>query len=233
MHKEPFFIISFFRFDIFFWSFFPLYAAPERKRNGEAIFCAEPRRRRISTSIGASPYYMLPSRIGHHLGFQDDSYFVKYFKKQTSISPLDFRKQSSRRWGNMMIPLISALFKHRLHAKWSAWIYPSIFPYDAAWAIFHFLGQLYFIHISWQVQESCDASLVIEFFIFKRQVNFGNSLWDASQLSLAVFSILNFFIFSLLSWADAFIQGRLLYCAGFSCEFYTAKLADYCSCWML
>jgi len=37
------------------------------------------------------------SRIGHHLGFQDDSYFVKYFKKQTDISPLDFRKQSGSR----------------------------------------------------------------------------------------------------------------------------------------
>lgn len=37
------------------------------------------------------------NRIGNHLGFDDDSYFVKYFKKQTSISPLDFRKQSSRR----------------------------------------------------------------------------------------------------------------------------------------
>lgn len=37
------------------------------------------------------------SRIGDHLGFQDDSYFVKYFKKQTGISPLDFRKQSGSR----------------------------------------------------------------------------------------------------------------------------------------
>lgn len=32
------------------------------------------------------------SKIGYHLGFNDDSYFVKYFKKHTSISPLDFRK---------------------------------------------------------------------------------------------------------------------------------------------
>lgn len=31
------------------------------------------------------------NKIGYHLGFDDDSYFVKYFKKHTSISPLDFR----------------------------------------------------------------------------------------------------------------------------------------------
>ncbi|MFD2940310.1 MULTISPECIES: AraC family transcriptional regulator [Flavobacterium] len=34
------------------------------------------------------------SKIGHCLGFGDDSYFVKYFKKHTSISPLDFRRSS-------------------------------------------------------------------------------------------------------------------------------------------
>ncbi|KQB42526.1 AraC family transcriptional regulator [Flavobacterium aquidurense] len=32
------------------------------------------------------------SKIGYCLGFDDDSYFVKYFKKYTSISPLDFRR---------------------------------------------------------------------------------------------------------------------------------------------
>lgn len=32
------------------------------------------------------------NKIGHSLGFNDDSYFVKYFKKHTNISPLDFRK---------------------------------------------------------------------------------------------------------------------------------------------
>jgi len=31
------------------------------------------------------------NKIGYHLGFDDDSYFVKYFKKHASISPLDFR----------------------------------------------------------------------------------------------------------------------------------------------
>ncbi|WPO77892.1 AraC family transcriptional regulator [Flavobacterium sp. KACC 22761] len=34
------------------------------------------------------------SKIGYCLGFDDDSYFVKYFKKHTSISPLDFRRFS-------------------------------------------------------------------------------------------------------------------------------------------
>jgi AraC family transcriptional regulator, transcriptional activator of pobA len=32
------------------------------------------------------------SQIGYRLGFDDPSYFVKYFKKHTSISPTDFRK---------------------------------------------------------------------------------------------------------------------------------------------
>lgn len=32
------------------------------------------------------------NKIGYNLGFNDDSYFVKYFKKHTTISPLDFRK---------------------------------------------------------------------------------------------------------------------------------------------
>lgn len=32
------------------------------------------------------------SKVGHCLGFDDDSYFVKFFKKYTSISPLDFRR---------------------------------------------------------------------------------------------------------------------------------------------
>lgn len=36
------------------------------------------------------------SKIGYHLGFDDDSYFVKYFKKRTTISPLDFRKSNLR-----------------------------------------------------------------------------------------------------------------------------------------
>ncbi|OXA74347.1 hypothetical protein B0A67_00775 [Flavobacterium aquidurense] len=31
------------------------------------------------------------NKIGYNLGFNDDSYFVKYFKKHTNISPLDFR----------------------------------------------------------------------------------------------------------------------------------------------
>lgn len=31
------------------------------------------------------------NKIGYHLGFDDDSYFVKYYKKHTSVSPLDFR----------------------------------------------------------------------------------------------------------------------------------------------
>ncbi|WP_281310774.1 AraC family transcriptional regulator [Flavobacterium flavigenum] len=33
------------------------------------------------------------NKIGCSLGFKDDSYFVKYFKKHTDISPLDFRRQ--------------------------------------------------------------------------------------------------------------------------------------------
>jgi hypothetical protein len=37
-------ITEFFRFNIIFWSFFPLYVP---------IFCAEPRHKRISTAIGA------------------------------------------------------------------------------------------------------------------------------------------------------------------------------------
>jgi AraC family transcriptional regulator, transcriptional activator of pobA len=32
------------------------------------------------------------SQIGYRLGFDDPSYFVKYFKKHTAISPTDFRK---------------------------------------------------------------------------------------------------------------------------------------------
>jgi len=32
------------------------------------------------------------NQIGYRLGFDDPSYFVKYFKKHTSISPTDFRK---------------------------------------------------------------------------------------------------------------------------------------------
>ena len=32
------------------------------------------------------------NQIGYHLGFEDPSYFVKYFKKHTGISPLEFRK---------------------------------------------------------------------------------------------------------------------------------------------
>ena len=32
------------------------------------------------------------SQIGYRLGFDDPSYFVKYFKKYTTISPMDFRK---------------------------------------------------------------------------------------------------------------------------------------------
>lgn len=35
-------------------------------------------------------------KIGCCLGFGDDSYFVKYFKKHTGISPLDFRRFSLR-----------------------------------------------------------------------------------------------------------------------------------------
>ncbi|MBW1653971.1 AraC family transcriptional regulator [Flavobacterium plurextorum] len=34
------------------------------------------------------------SEIGNCLGFDDNSYFVKYFKKYTGISPLDFRRSS-------------------------------------------------------------------------------------------------------------------------------------------
>ncbi|OXE95276.1 helix-turn-helix protein [Flavobacterium araucananum] len=34
-------------------------------------------------------------KIGNYLGFDHDSYFVKYFKKQTTISPLDFRKRAA------------------------------------------------------------------------------------------------------------------------------------------
>ncbi|OXG07101.1 AraC-like DNA-binding protein [Flavobacterium araucananum] len=36
------------------------------------------------------------SKIGYFLGFDDDSYFVKYFKKHTSLSPLEFRKFNLR-----------------------------------------------------------------------------------------------------------------------------------------
>ena len=32
------------------------------------------------------------SQIGYRLGFDDPSYFVKYSKKHTAISPMDFRK---------------------------------------------------------------------------------------------------------------------------------------------
>lgn len=32
------------------------------------------------------------SQIGYRLGFDDPSYFVKYFKKHTTVSPMDFRK---------------------------------------------------------------------------------------------------------------------------------------------
>jgi AraC family transcriptional activator of pobA len=46
---------------------------------------AEAKRMLLSTSYNIS-------KIGYHLGFDDDSYFVKYFKKHTSISPLDFRR---------------------------------------------------------------------------------------------------------------------------------------------
>lgn len=35
------------------------------------------------------------NEIGFHLGFEDPSYFVKYFKKQTGKSPSDFRKAIS------------------------------------------------------------------------------------------------------------------------------------------
>lgn len=35
------------------------------------------------------------NQIGYRLGFDDPSYFVKYFKKQTQISPSDFRKSIS------------------------------------------------------------------------------------------------------------------------------------------
>jgi AraC family transcriptional regulator, transcriptional activator of pobA len=31
-------------------------------------------------------------QVGHRLGFDDPSYFVKYFKKHTAVSPSDFRK---------------------------------------------------------------------------------------------------------------------------------------------
>jgi hypothetical protein len=43
-------VVYFFSFNIFFWSFFPLSVPPERQRTGEAIFCAEPRHKRISTA---------------------------------------------------------------------------------------------------------------------------------------------------------------------------------------
>lgn len=35
------------------------------------------------------------TQIGYRLGFDDASYFVKYFKKHTSVSPLEFRKSFS------------------------------------------------------------------------------------------------------------------------------------------
>ena len=35
------------------------------------------------------------SQIGYRLGFDDASYFVKYFKKHTSVSPSEFRKSAS------------------------------------------------------------------------------------------------------------------------------------------
>ncbi|MVT07845.1 helix-turn-helix domain-containing protein [Chitinophaga tropicalis] len=35
------------------------------------------------------------NQIGYRLGFDDPSYFVKYFKKHTLISPSDFRKSIS------------------------------------------------------------------------------------------------------------------------------------------
>lgn len=35
------------------------------------------------------------SQIAHQLGFEDSSYFARYFKKQIGLSPQDFRKNSS------------------------------------------------------------------------------------------------------------------------------------------
>lgn len=35
------------------------------------------------------------NQVGYRLGFDDPSYFVKYFKKHTNISPLEFRKSIS------------------------------------------------------------------------------------------------------------------------------------------
>jgi AraC-like DNA-binding protein len=35
------------------------------------------------------------NQIGYRLGFDDPSYFLKYFKKHTKMSPSDFRKAIS------------------------------------------------------------------------------------------------------------------------------------------
>jgi AraC-like DNA-binding protein len=35
------------------------------------------------------------NEIGYRLGFDDPSYFVKYFKKNTKLSPSEFRKSIS------------------------------------------------------------------------------------------------------------------------------------------
>ena len=35
------------------------------------------------------------NQVAYRLGFEDASYFVKYFKKYTGVSPKDFRKSIS------------------------------------------------------------------------------------------------------------------------------------------
>ncbi|WP_343557421.1 helix-turn-helix domain-containing protein [Sphingobacterium sp.] len=35
------------------------------------------------------------NQVGYRLGFEDPSYFVKYFKKYTSLSPSEFKKSVS------------------------------------------------------------------------------------------------------------------------------------------
>ena len=35
---------------------------------------------------------MSSKEVAYHIGFEDPSYFVKFFKRQTSLSPLEFRE---------------------------------------------------------------------------------------------------------------------------------------------
>ncbi|KAF2328120.1 AraC family transcriptional regulator [Flavobacterium ginsenosidimutans] len=58
---------------------------------------AEAKRMLLETSYSIS-------RIGHCLGFDDDSYFVKYFKKYTGVPPSDFRRSSLKEIARQVSP---------------------------------------------------------------------------------------------------------------------------------